>query len=106
MENLLQFDLEPKPALRKPEQQLFDHSNPDSPANQAVQNLSEYLTDVDDAKRLISEMPKTSDISGGDVEITTLGTGSSLPSKYRTVSGIVIILDTEWLHFSSNECYI
>jgi len=90
LENLLQFDLEPKPVLRKQTHKPFDHSTPNSEAINAVAALTEYLADVNEAKRVISELPPTEDIPGGNVEITTLGTGSSLPSKYRNVSATLV----------------
>lgn len=69
--------------LRKQTHKPFDHSTPNSEAINAVAALTEYLADVNEAKHVISELPPTEDIPGGNVEITTLGTGSSLPSKYR-----------------------
>lgn len=80
---MLHFDLEPKPVLRKLDQLPFDHSHPNSPACKEVETLTEYIADAAEAKQAIAEMPKAEEILGGEVEITTLGTGSSLPSKYR-----------------------
>jgi ribonuclease Z len=83
MENLLHFDLEPKPVLRKLEHVPFDHSYPNSPACKEVEALTEYIADAAEAKLAITELPTAEEVLGGEVEITTLGTGSSLPSKYR-----------------------
>jgi hypothetical protein len=83
MENLLQFDLEPKPKLQKLLNKPFDHTDPGSEANQAVEGLTEYLADANEAKQAIMDMDSADDAPGANVEITTLGTGSSVPSKYR-----------------------
>jgi hypothetical protein len=83
MENLLQFDLEPKPKLQKLQNKPFDHIDPGSDANQAVEDLTEYLADANEAKQAIMDIDSADDSPGANVEITTLGTGSSVPSKYR-----------------------
>ncbi|KAG2174359.1 hypothetical protein INT43_004382, partial [Umbelopsis isabellina] len=90
MENLLHFDLEPKPVLRKLEHVPFDHSHPNSPACKEVETLTEYIAEAAEAKQAIAELPTAEEILGGEVEITTLGTGSSLPSKYRNVSATLV----------------
>ncbi|KAI8576219.1 hypothetical protein K450DRAFT_214494 [Umbelopsis ramanniana AG] len=90
MENLLQFDLEPKPKLQKLQNKLFDHIDPNSEANQAVEGLTEYLADANEAKQAIMDVDSADDAPGANVEITTLGTGSSVPSKYRNVSATLV----------------
>ncbi|RIA93139.1 beta-lactamase-like protein [Glomus cerebriforme] len=75
---------------------VFDHNNPNSEAVNLLESLSDYLKVVEQVKQDVarshSETKKNKKIPGKDVIVTTLGTGSTLPSKYRNVSSTLITI--------------
>ncbi|RUP50799.1 hypothetical protein BC936DRAFT_137640 [Jimgerdemannia flammicorona] len=95
LSNLLQFQLEPSPVLSRPEQQsLFDHHNPKSKAVEILEELHEYKALAIDVRAEVAKIAATvaqrEKRPGDDVVITTLGTGSAIPSKYRNVSATLL----------------
>ncbi|RUS30018.1 hypothetical protein BC938DRAFT_479946 [Jimgerdemannia flammicorona] len=95
LSNLLQFQLEPSPVLSHPEQQsLFDHHNPKSKAVEILEELHEYKALAIDVRAEVAKIAATvaqrEKRPGDDVVITTLGTGSAIPSKYRNVSATLL----------------
>ncbi|CAG8441244.1 14355_t:CDS:10 [Funneliformis caledonium] len=71
----------------------FDHNNPDSEAVKSLNGLNDYLNVVKEVKRdVISSQSEAKHIPGRDISVTTLGTGSTLPSKYRNVSASLITI--------------
>ena len=62
---------------------VFDHNNPNSEAVNSLRSLNDYLNAVEEVKQDVAGSHSEANIPGKDVVITTLGTGSTLPSKYR-----------------------
>jgi len=63
---------------------LFDHNDPNSEAVKSLNELNDYLNVVEEVKHdIIESHSEVKDIPGKDVAVTTFGTGSTLPSKYR-----------------------
>ncbi|CAG8487437.1 10121_t:CDS:10 [Ambispora gerdemannii] len=86
---LLVYDMEPKPKLDATQiPPLFDLQDPQSPVIKSVNYLREYLAIAQQLREEFdtNKMPPTN-IPGHDVTVTTLGTGSSAPSKYRNDVG-------------------
>lgn len=82
---MLQFDLAPRAgvcqeSLKKP---YFDHTDMDSPHLKKILQNEEYLDAVKKAKEEASMVQVDNQFPGNDVQVITLGTGSSVPSKYR-----------------------
>nr|CAG8501274.1 4504_t:CDS:10 [Entrophospora candida] len=81
---------------------VFDHIDPNSLEMQTLNGMTEYLEIVKLVKqKILSSASLSSDnsiqsqdplpiIHGSNVSVTTLGTGSCLPSKYRNVSSTLI----------------
>ncbi|CAG8472470.1 9675_t:CDS:10 [Ambispora leptoticha] len=91
---LLIYDMEPKPKLDATQiPPLFDLKDPNSSVIKSVKYLRDYLAIAQQIRKEFdtNKMP-TTNIPGHDVTVTTLGTGSSAPSKYRNVSGNLITI--------------
>lgn len=74
--NMLKFELEPKAGFAKDDAVVFDHTtHPD-------ETSTEYKEEVVRARQA-AELTPVDAFSGDKVHIVTLGTGSSLPAKYR-----------------------
>ncbi|KAI8971600.1 beta-lactamase-like protein [Mycotypha africana] len=84
------YILEPKPQLQHSDIPLFDHTNSNSPEIQELNQLTEYHEAVKIAKQQADKVQIDEIFPGSNVEIITLGTGSSIPAKYRNVSATYI----------------
>ncbi|ORY95213.1 beta-lactamase-like protein [Syncephalastrum racemosum] len=81
--NMLKFQLEPKAGFAKDDAVIFDHlSHPD-------ETSPEYKEAVVRARQAAGSKPVDA-FPGDKVHIVTLGTGSSLPAKYRNVSATLV----------------
>ncbi|OCF42970.1 hypothetical protein I317_03191 [Kwoniella heveanensis CBS 569] len=69
---------------------LYTHSDAEEARAKIRQDMPEYAQAVDAAREAVSSDPRTTGSStprpGDDITVTTLGTGSAIPSKYRNVS--------------------
>ncbi|CAO3589347.1 unnamed protein product [Absidia cylindrospora] len=69
----------------------FDVHRPfDDPKMLAFDENVELRRAIDEAKQAANQVNQDTSSSGGNVEVVTLGTGSSIPSKYRNVSATLI----------------
>ncbi|KAF0380098.1 beta-lactamase-like protein [Gigaspora margarita] len=91
---LLTFHMEPSfkiDASNLPE--LFDHNDENSRAVIELNKNIEYLNLATQVREEVAKTtPEATDIPGNDVIVTTLGTGSTLPSKYRNVSSTLLTI--------------
>ncbi|CAG8742561.1 6867_t:CDS:2, partial [Dentiscutata heterogama] len=82
---LLTFHMEPSFKIdtsNLPE--LFDHNDENSRVVKELNKNIEYLNIATQVREEVAKAtPKATDIPGNDVIVTTLGTGSTLPAKYR-----------------------
>ena len=63
---------------------VFDHNDPNSEIVNLLESSNDYLNAVEEVKQDVARShSEAENIPGKDVIITTLGTGSTLPSKYR-----------------------
>ncbi|CAG8512684.1 10664_t:CDS:10 [Acaulospora morrowiae] len=70
---------------------VFDHNDQDSEIVKSLHSMNEYLNVAAQVQHEIAGLsPKLKKIPGENIAITTLGTGSTLPSKYRNVSSTLI----------------
>ncbi|KAI9249682.1 beta-lactamase-like protein [Phascolomyces articulosus] len=88
LSNMLQYNLEPKPGVAPTEQGRyeFDHKR----TSKKIQQNQEYMEAVEKAKKNASTVDTSQVFPGDNVEVITLGTGSSIPSKYRNVSATLV----------------
>ncbi|ORZ12300.1 beta-lactamase-like protein [Absidia repens] len=69
----------------------FDVHRPfDDPKMLAFNENVEIHRAIDEAKHAANQVNEDKSLAGGNVEVVTLGTGSSIPSKYRNVSATLI----------------
>jgi ribonuclease Z len=81
---MAQYNLEPRKGLSYLNRSAFDHTNLNLPAIKEIEENQEYLHAVKLARIDASKVDLNSEsFAGEDVEIITLGTGSSIPAKYR-----------------------
>lgn len=60
-------------------------------AQKALQDMSVATRRaISNVRRAVAEMPKAAPFPGSEIEVTTLGTGSACPSKYRNVSATLL----------------
>ncbi|KAG2217086.1 hypothetical protein INT45_004075 [Circinella minor] len=86
LSNMLKYNLEPKPGVVKEEHHEFDHDE----ACKQINRNQEFMESVQKAKKNASTVQLEESFPGDNVEIITLGTGSSIPSKYRNVSATLV----------------
>ncbi|CAG8471280.1 700_t:CDS:10 [Dentiscutata erythropus] len=91
---LLTFHMEPSfkiDASDLPE--LFDHNDENSRVVKELNENIEYLNIATQVREEVAKAtPKATDFPGNDVIVTTLGTGSTLPAKYRNVSSTLLTI--------------
>ncbi|CAG8524750.1 2252_t:CDS:2 [Acaulospora colombiana] len=69
----------------------FDHIDQNSEAVRSLNDMEEYLNVAKQVQQEIAvASPNMQNFPGKDITIITLGTGSTLPSKYRNVSSTLI----------------
>lgn len=84
LKNMAQYNLEPRNGITYLDRPAFNHTNFDLPEIKEIENNQEYAEAVKLAKAEADKVDtETEDFPGKDVEIVTLGTGSSIPAKYR-----------------------
>lgn len=83
LDNMAIYNLEPKRYLEYSNQPVFDHTNTELESIKAIESNEEYKEAVAKARTEASKVNINSRFPGDDIEIVTLGTGSSIPSKYR-----------------------
>ena len=79
LSNMLQYNLEPKPGVDKAQRFEFDHNE----ASAHVEKNEEFMGAVNEARKAASSVDTDHAFPGDNVKVITLGTGSSIPSKYR-----------------------
>ncbi|CAO3608173.1 unnamed protein product [Cunninghamella echinulata] len=89
--NKTRFSLDPKKGLEKTidETPPFDVKNKDKNMIEFDQN-KEFQQAIQEARQSSKEMNNIKPFPGDDIQVITLGTGSSIPSKYRNVSATLI----------------
>ncbi|GAA5814487.1 hypothetical protein MFLAVUS_007984 [Mucor flavus] len=91
LKNMAQYNLEPRNGITYLDRPVFNHTNLDLPEIKEIENNQEYAEAVRLAKAEADKVDtETEDFPGKDVEIVTLGTGSSIPAKYRNVSATLV----------------
>ncbi|KAK9709421.1 hypothetical protein K7432_009066 [Basidiobolus ranarum] len=90
--SLLAYHTEPKQRLD--ESLILPAFDPEAEEFKSVlANREDFLTAVTELKEQLSEPSSNSaGVSGQDVVVTTLGTGSAIPSKYRNVSSTAVTI--------------
>ncbi|KAI8883211.1 hypothetical protein K501DRAFT_219648 [Backusella circina FSU 941] len=90
LSNMALYHLEPRNGYEPNNRHLFNHLNTDAPAIRAIEENTEYLQAVELAKAAAANVDVSAEFPGQDVEVITLGTGSSIPAKYRNVSATLV----------------
>ncbi|KAI7908336.1 beta-lactamase-like protein [Cokeromyces recurvatus] len=90
LENMLQYQLEPRRGIKYLDRLPFDHTNLLLPEIEKINKDKEYFEAVQLAHIEASKVNTTEEFPGDQVEIVTLGTGSSIPAKYRNVSATLV----------------
>lgn len=81
---MAQYNLEPRNGITYLDRPAFNHSNLNLPEIKEIDNNHEYTHAVKLARMEASKIDVDSEsFPGQDVEVVTLGTGSSIPAKYR-----------------------
>ncbi|KAI9202724.1 beta-lactamase-like protein [Polychytrium aggregatum] len=95
--HMLIYDLEPQPKLNANEQRaVLDPNDPEGRVTLGWKKLSAYRQEAERVRAAIleaadaNESPASQKHGGADVQVTTLGTGAALPSRYRNVSSTLI----------------
>lgn len=83
LESMAQYSLEPRTGIAYLNRPAFDHTNMDLPEIKEINDNHEYTQAVKLARIEASKVDVSENFPGQDVEIVTLGTGSSIPAKYR-----------------------
>lgn len=85
------YNLEPRNGVAYLDRPAFNHTNFDLPEIRAIENNQEYLAAVKLSRSDAAKVDTSKPFPGQDVEIVTLGTGSSIPAKYRNGKGLVVL---------------
>jgi ribonuclease Z len=81
---MAQYNLEPRNGITYLDRPAFNHTNLDLPEIKEIENNQEYAKAVKLARAEADKVDtEAENFPGKDVEIVTLGTGSSIPAKYR-----------------------
>ncbi|KAG1441263.1 hypothetical protein G6F56_011562 [Rhizopus delemar] len=83
LKSLATYSLEPKREWQYLDRPAFDHTNMELEEIKAVENNKEYLEAAALAREEASQVDISGQFPGDDVQVITLGTGSSIPAKYR-----------------------
>lgn len=86
---MAQYNLEPRNGLKYIDRPAFSHTNSMIPEIKAIEDNKEYHEAVRIARLEASQVDISESFPGDNVEVITLGTGSSIPAKYR--NGIYIL---------------
>ncbi|RHZ49596.1 hypothetical protein Glove_519g75 [Diversispora epigaea] len=72
---------------------IFNHNDQDSEIVSSLEKMEEYLNIATEVRQEVANISNFSkDIPGKDIIVTTLGTGSTLPSKYRNVTATLLTI--------------
>ncbi|CAG8440575.1 11933_t:CDS:10 [Diversispora eburnea] len=72
---------------------IFNHNDHDSEIVSSLEKMDEYLNIATEVRQEVANISNISkDIPGKDIVVTTLGTGSTLPSKYRNVTATLLTI--------------
>lgn len=77
------YNLEPRNGITYFDRPAFNHVNLELPEIKHIDQNAEYTSAVKTARIEASKVDLGSDFPGQDVQVITLGTGSSIPAKYR-----------------------
>lgn len=80
---MAQYSLEPRNGIQYLDRPAFNHTNFEIPEIKKIDENKEYHEAVRLARTEASKVDCSKRFPGDDVEIITLGTGSSIPAKYR-----------------------
>lgn len=85
LSNMMQCDLEPRKGvnLDSLKQPTFDHNNLEDPDIKGFMQNEEVAQAIEKAKAQASAVDTNQSFPGDNVRVITLGTGSSIPAKYR-----------------------
>ncbi|KAI8085970.1 beta-lactamase-like protein [Gilbertella persicaria] len=90
LESMAQYNLEPRNGIEYMDRPAFNHTDLNLPAIKEIDQNKEYHEAVKMAKAEAAQVDISEKFPGDDVEIITLGTGSSIPAKYRNVSATLV----------------
>lgn len=86
------YNLEPRNGIAYFDRPAFNHTNFELPEIRHIDQNVEYTTAVKAARIEASKVDLGADFPGQDVQVITLGTGSSIPAKYRNGKECDLIL--------------
>ncbi|OBZ86036.1 Zinc phosphodiesterase ELAC protein 2 [Choanephora cucurbitarum] len=92
LDSMLQYNLEPRNGIEYLDRPAFNHTNIELPEIKEIEENHEYLEAVKLARQEAAQVDLSETFPGDDVEIITLGTGSSIPAKYRNVSATLVTI--------------
>jgi ribonuclease Z len=83
---MAQYNLEPRNGLQYIDRPAFSHTNTMIPEIKEIEDNKEYHEAVRVARLKASQVDISESFPGDNVQVITLGTGSSIPAKYRNGS--------------------
>ncbi|KAG2206524.1 hypothetical protein INT47_008541 [Mucor saturninus] len=90
LKNMTSYNLEPRNGIAHLDRPDFNHTNLDLAEIKEIDENHEYTHAVKLARIEATKVDTSEDFPGKDVEVITLGTGSSIPAKYRNVSATLV----------------
>ncbi|CEP15250.1 hypothetical protein [Parasitella parasitica] len=90
IESMAQYSLEPRKGVEYLNRPAFNHTNFDLPEIDKINKNIEYHEAVQLARTEAARVDCSQRFPGDNVQIITLGTGSSIPAKYRNVSATLV----------------
>jgi ribonuclease Z len=98
LSNMALYHLEPRNGYEPNKRDLFNHLDAEAPGIRAIDENTEYLKVVALAKEAAASVDTSIEFPGQDVEVITLGTGSSIPAKYRNGKNFLCNTTLVYLH--------
>lgn len=80
---MTQYSLEPRTGIQYLNRPPFNHTDLENPQIKEIHDNVEYREAVQLARAEASKVNVDTSFPGDCVEVITLGTGSSIPAKYR-----------------------
>lgn len=80
---MAQYSLEPRSGIQYLDRPAFSHTDFEIPEIKKIDQDKEYHEAVRLARLEASQVDCSERFPGDDVQVITLGTGSSIPAKYR-----------------------
>ncbi|KAI8985218.1 beta-lactamase-like protein [Pilobolus umbonatus] len=90
LQNMLEYEFRPKKGVKYMDRPPFDVNNKELEDIKVIDENTEYMELVKLAKVDASKVNISESFPGDNLEIITLGTGSSVPGKYRNVSATLV----------------